>query len=401
MPSNFIDIRYFGIDFTELRNIKLISIDMDKLILKKQENPSNKIDQLGITIYVYDTASEGNVEIAYIKVNDSNKFNEFAFGVVLTENKTSIKSYVKLSTSIKYYEQDGEVRGNNSKPLGISEYIEFIGQIKDYLEYEYGIVVDMSEAKWEAIELTRQTTLNEEYFRYSPLLQAFYSLAPQRLWGTEEDKRKKAHGIIPARNKEYGEYVDTMKLGNASIGEIVYNKTKQLKDVYGVEIFVEMMRVELKLKNSNQCDKVFGEKTIYQVTDEELKDYFISRMKSDLIKQYDEFIYGVNEEGRKKKISLQKKLERRANNKKYKNDKGKYKSGWANLFFVDVYSIEDKETKMVLAQDTQMILDVIKSITKSNYSRTYKNLIDSIEERPKTKRNLDRYIEIKDKLINF
>lgn len=398
---NYIDIRYFGIDFTELRNIKLISINLDTLKIKKQENPSNRIEQLGVTTYVYDTSTDENVEISYIKVIDNKKFNEFVFGVVANDGGKIITPYIKLKTSIKYFEQDGEKRENNSKPLNISEYQEFIMQIKDYLEDEYEIIIDVSEAKWEALELTRQFTLKEKYCKYSLLLEAFYRLAPARLWGYEEDKRKKAHGLDYERDKEYGQYIDTMRLGNASVGEIIYNKTKQLKAVYEVEIEIEMMRVELKLKNSNQCDKAFGDKSIFEITDEDLKEYFLKRIQMDLIQKYKEFIHGVDEEGRKKKISLEKKLERRANIKKYKNDKGKYKSGWANMFFVDVYSLKDKETGMILAQDTDMILNIIKKKTKNNYARTLKTLNDSIEERPETKGNLDRFAEINDKLLNI
>lgn len=398
---NTIDIKYFGIDKTILRNIKLISINLDLLKLKKQENTLNRIDQTGITTYVWDSEKEENVEINYIKIVDNKRFTNFAFGVVLCNNKTKIEPYVKIETSVSYFEQNGELRGNNSKPLSMEEYIEFVNQIKDYLEEEYQVVIDITEAKWEEVEIARQFTLKENYCKYSYILENLYFLAPARMWGMEEDKRKKAHGLQHERDKEYGTYVDSMCLGNASIGEIFYNKTKQLKKTKGIELEVEFMKVELKIKNSNQYDTAFGNKTIYQIADKDLKEYFLERLSKDVFKNYDEFLYGVNEEGRKKKISLEKKLERRAKSKKYKNDKGKYKSGWATLFYSDVHSIEDKETGRMIGQDSEMILGVIKKITKSNYSRTLKTLQESIDERPKTKNNLDRYAEIKTKILDL
>lgn len=396
-----IDIKYFGIDKTILRNIKLMSINLKLLKLKKQENILNRIDQTGITTYVWDSEKEENVEISFIKIVDNKRFTNFTFGLILCDNKTKIEPYVKIETSVSYYEQDGELRGNNSKPLSMKEYRELVEQIKDYLQEEYEIVIDTSEAKWESVEITRQFTINEKYYNYSLILENFYFLAPARMWGMEEDKRKKAHGLTHSRDKDFGTYVDTMRLGNASVGEIFYDKTKQLKEKKNVELEVEFMRVEVKIKNSNQYDKTFGNKTIHEITDEDLKEYFKNRLIKDVIKNYDEFLYGVNEEGRKKKISLEKKLERRAKNKKYKNDKGKYKSGWATLFYSDVHSIEDKDTGRVIGQDSEMILAVIKKITKSNYSRTLKSLQESIDERPKTKNNLVRYNEIKTKILDL
>lgn len=398
---NTIDIRYFGLDKTILRNIKLISINLELLKFKKQENQQNRVDQVGVTTYVWDSEKEENVEINYIKIVDNKRFSTFAFGVVLHEGKTKIEPYVKIETSVSFYEQDGELRGNNSKPLSTKEYIDYINQIKDYLKEEYQIVVDISEAKWEYVEIARQYTLKERYCNYSYVLENLYFLAPKRMWGMEEDKRKKAHGLHHAKDKEYGAYVETMYLGNASVGEIFYNKTKQLKKEKDIELEVEFMKVELKIKNSNQYDVAFGNKTIFEISDEDLKEYFIERLTKDIFKNYDEFLYGVDEEGRKKKISLEKKLEKRAKSKKYKNDKGKYKSGWATLFYSDVHSIEDKETGRIIGQDSGMILSVIKKITKSNYSRTLKSLQESIEERPKTKNNLDRYAEIKFKSLEI
>lgn len=399
--DGFIDIRYFGIDFTELRNIKIESLDLEHLKLKKQEQTNNRIDQAGITAYIYDVSTEQNVEVSYLKIVDNIKFNELVFGVIWVEETKEIKSYVKLNTSIKYYEVDGEIRGNNTKPLSIVEYRDFISQIKEYIESEYRIKIDCSEAMFEQLEIARLFSIEEKYCMYSPLLDAFYTLAPKTLWGYEKDKRKRAHGLEYERNKEYGKYVETMKLGNASMGEIIYNKTTQLRNVYDIELEIEFMKVELKLKTGTQCTKAFEDKTIYQITDMDMKEYFLKRVSKDLIRPYNDFIFGVNEEGRNKKISLSKKLEKRAKAKKYKNDKGKYKSGWATLYYSDVHRIKDKETGMLLAQDSQLILDVIKSITKSNYSRIYKNLIESIEESPEIKNNLVRYHEIKNKILNI
>ena len=271
-----------------------------------------------------------------------------------------------------------------------------MAQIKDYLLDEYDIKININKAKFNYIEMTRNFNVNYRFVEYGRVLESIYYLAPKTI------RKPNAKGLEDGAKTDtiYGVYYDEVILGNDSIEEIIYNKTKQLKEKEDIDLAIDFMRVEYKLIDMRKCIHYFGDRTIYEIEDDELRDIFIARVTKDLITPYEEYIYG---NGKKRKKSLYKKMLEQAKTREvYKNSQGKYKSGWAKDFMLDMCSLEDLEVGIVYMQDIEICLQVIEKIVgKKNYQRTYKSLLSRIDERPKIKNNLDKFAEIKDKLINF
>lgn len=389
-----IKINWFGVDFVEFREIELEQISLKVLKIKKQEQDKNILDQAGKTTYVYDVDSGENVEISKIKIVDGNKFDDFVFGCTYYKDLEKVVPYIHIKTSIKYFESNGEKRENNFKPLEMKEVGELLRQIKDYLLDEYDIKINISKAKFNKVELSRIFNVNYRFCEYGRVLESIYYLAPKTI--RKPDKK----GLHDGKriDSEYGVYYDSVELGNDSIEEIIYNKTSQLKEKEKIELEVDFMRVEYKLNDVRKCTHYFGDRTIYEIEDDELLDIFIKRVEKDLITPYEEYLYGNT---KKRKKSLYKKLlEEAKKREEYKNSKGKYKSGWAKEFILDMASLEDLEVGIVYLQDVEIGLQVIEKIVgKKNYARTYKTLKKKIDERPKIQNNLIKLDEIKCKLL--
>ena len=336
-------IKYFGIDLTTIKKAKIISFNRKKLLLKNQENPNNRFDQSGITVYLKDEETGENVEVSHIKIQDNYKFMDFIFGVNYVKSTNKVTPFVHITMSVSSFEEDGEMRGNNFKSLSMSEYREFVVQVKDYLYSKYGILIDISEVEFENVEIANTFFLEREYKEYSDTLKAMYMFAPEGMKKAEKGKKKKAHDLV---YDDDSQYIETMKLGNGSIGLQTYYKSMQMEEKYKITLGADAMRVELKLKGGTRCSQIFNNKTIYEITDDDLKEYYLERVEKDLIKGLGEYI--------KKGNKLIKKY--------IKDEKEVNPRGWTSKTISMVFSIKYSEEKTV--KGSVVMVDLANSVVK-------------------------------------
>ena len=386
-----IDINYFGIDLTVIKRVKIISINKRLLLLRNQENVNNRFDQTGITTYLKDEETEDNIEVSHIKIEDNNKFIDFVFGVNYVKSTNKRTPFAKIKMSVKSFEdENGEKRGNNFKSLSIAEYRIFVQQVKDYLYDRYGILIDISEVEFESVELANTFFLNRKYKEYSDTLKAMYMFAPTGM--RKKEGNKKTHGL---QYDDDTQYIETMSIGNASVGLQVYCKSKQLEESIAFDI--EAMRVEVKIKSGIRCSQIFG-KTIHEITDEELKEYYLNRVEKDFVKGFEEYI--------KKGNKLIKKY--------IKDEKEVNARGWTGKTISTVFSMKYSEEKTIkgekklivkdisMAFDVQQVLDIIRKEMKrkSTYDIAVKRMSRDIEVLGNKKNNLENANEIISKMLN-
>lgn len=394
-----IDISYFGIDLSVVKRAEIISINKRLLLLKNQENPNNRFDQTGITTYLKDEETGENIEVSHIKIEDNNKFVDFVFGVnyVKSTDKRTPFVHIKLSVS-SFQDENGEKLGNNFKSLNIVEYRLFLEQVKDYLYEEYGILIDISKVEFESLELANTFFLNKSYREYSDTLKVMYIFAPNGMKKKEKDKRKDAHGI---RYDDNSEYIATMFIGNGSVGVKAYCKSGQLEEKSNIPFEIDAMRVEVKVKNGIRCSQIFG-KTIYEITDEELKEYYLERVKKDFIKGFEEYIKKSNKLIRQY-IKEEKKV----------NPRGWTQKSMGMVFAIKFYEEKkDKKTEtgkriiekdIPMAFDVQQVLDIMRKEMKrkSTYDIAVKRMSRDIEKLRNKKNNLENATEIIDKMLKL
>lgn len=393
-----IDISYFGIDLTTIKRAKIISINKRLLLMKNQENANNRFDQTGITTYLKDEETGENIEVSHIKIEDNNKFLDFVFGVNYVKSTDKRTPFVHIKMSVSSFEDEhGEKLGNNFKSLSIMEYRLFVQQVKEYLYEEYGILIDISEVEFENLEIANTFFLNKTYKEYSDTLKAMYMFAPVGMKKKEKDKRKDAHGI---RYDDDCEYIATMFIGNGSVGVKAYCKSGQLEEKLSIAFEIDAMRVEVKVKNGIRCSQIFG-KTIYEITDEELKEYYLERVKKDFIKGFEDYIKKGN-----KLIKLYIKEEREL------NPRGWTQKAIGMVFAMNYY--EEKKSKksetgkviiekdISMAFDVQQVLDIMRKEMKrkSTYDIAVRRMSRDIEKLGNKKNNLENANEIINKMLN-
>ena len=260
--------RMIGIDKSILKNWQLESIELKKLLSKK-----NVIVQTtGYTTTVLDYETSNLVDIAYIKIKDKYMFNVLQFGVKYVGEKRIIYGFLDMHIN------GAEGKTNNLKPLLLSEYHKLVTSIEKYLIEEYGVHIDFENAKFEMLELNRTIELDRDFKEYKHLFTLMFLLAPKTY--------KSKHIYLDNKDNEIRGFV----VNNKSVMFKLYNKTDQLLSLYKITTDKQYLRIEYVLQNSKKIESVFKGCSLFDLSDEKIKSYLIETIKKDLIKNLENHI---------------------------------------------------------------------------------------------------------------
>lgn len=353
----------FGIDYTSIGSLKIRFLE-DIEILKNHKNVSI-YQKNGAVSTIYDR--KGN-ELNYTTiVIEDRKFKKLTIGSKLDKNFK--KDYIILDLSIK----EG---GNNLVPLGKEQYDKRLGEVIEYIYIEYRIMLSSVDASFRLIEINNTIKVENDINSYYEILKLIAELASKKYKNNNvaRDSRKNIKGIF---------------VGNNTLEYKIYNKTKQLKEVYNIVVDENYLRFEIVLLNSKKIKEVFGTTKVSEISIEMIESYYIEAIKKDIFKRIDKYIEDSNKKLKKiAKIEKEKDIRR-----------------WVKSFFLSSlslkYIVKDENSDVDLVFDIQQLLDIIKEHTKKNYSRAYKNINEYIDEREHKKNNLAKYNEIKQKVLNL
>lgn len=352
----------FGIDKTVLRNWEIESIDFDKL----RSNGTKIIIQTEGYATPIVNCKTGEVEqIAYLKITDAFMFNTLQFGVKLTGGKQIVYGFLDLHID----EERGG--GNNVKPLKAEEYHELIEKIERYIISEYGVNINLKSAKFEKLELNKTIKLDKSFQEYRHILNLMCLLAPKTYKSRDfkRDNQNKVTGIL---------------LSNKSLSCKVYDKTKQVKAVYKIELEGEYMRIEYTLETSKKVDSVL-KGNIYELTDEEIEKYLKDSIEKDLIKPLEKHIKKGNKE-----LNKVAKLEKEKDSKK-----------WTRFFLLKAVSMNNEDDVPVVFSKEQIESILEKNISrKDSYKRTMKKLELDFQDYKHLYGNFEKIEEIKTKIFS-
>ncbi len=334
-----------GIDKTTINNIGIISIDFKKL-----KSCDNVIwSKEGATISLQTNIPGQYQEVSYIKITDEHVFNTFNFGIKL--NGGRMVTYCLIELHIR------SLRGDNMNPLSMEAYKRMLQEVKQYISERYGIRLNFDDIGFKEIEINCTFKLDRDFKEYEYLLDRFLETAPKRY----KDR---------ARFTDNYNNIKEIVFFNKSAKLKVYDKKKQLHDVYKIKINDNLMRIEYTFNRSQKVEDVFGSNKVGLLTDEAVKEYIKEAIDKDLIKP----LLNHVEEGNKELLKIAKKYQKL------------YPRGWGKRFIDDVrtlkiikeYKEKDgiKVEERMLLVDNQQLKDVLNKIMKNKQSlkRLYKEI---------------------------
>lgn len=349
--------RYVGIDKTELRNIEVGKIDIDRLIQSEKAQISFTDSELGYL--VQDT--EGNRHrVDSIVINDEYMFNSFRLGYKKRKGDRDYYTILDVTIATKEGESD------NLRPLNISEYRNKINNIKSYMRDIYGVYLDISEARFNTIEVNITNEMIHKFHDYRMIFEA-----------VRQKRNHKKYPVFGLKEKklQYETYIFSNKSLTNELK--LYNKTEQLAYCFSIYKKENYMRMEYRLNSYELIANRLGTDKVKDLTDEAIRDFLSKSIQEDIFKPVEAYINDTN-----------KQLD-----KMYKNLKKKYKRGHIRQF---AQYCSQKEVQILDME--QVVAIAKKDMSKSNHFKLNYKIVDEVMPTV-LKNNLDKLAELKDKFI--
>lgn len=323
-----------GLDKTKVKAFTVTLIDFEKF--KRNKSVIYKEDVFGIGIQ----STMGEIlNFDYLKITDGFMFNTLTLGV--KKNKGVINPYSFIEIHISH----GDER--NLKPITIEEYHVLLKQIRDYIEAEYGVSIDFSEAKFEQVEVNITSPMELKFESYEYLLSQMIMLLPRRY----------AYSLYVGKDRVTKQF----DFYNKSIQGKIYDKTKQLKEVHNINIDKQYMRIEYTLNKPSKIKSCLKNEFIYGIKDEDIEEWITNQIKKDLVNPIQQHIKKVNN-------TLLKVAE---------EEKSMDIRKWTRNFINRAMALRETVTrgKLVLVTDMSQVMNLIEELTsKSNAKRTNNRL---------------------------
>lgn len=348
--------RYVGIDRTELRNIRVDAIDMDKL-RATDSLISFTNSELGYLVHA--TTGEAK-RVDRLVIKDGYMFNSFMLDFKKMKGDRNYYTILDVTIATKEGESD------NLRPLNISEYRNKINNIKSYMQRIYGIYLDISEARFHTIELNITNEMMYPFHDYRMIFEA-----------VRQKRNHKKYPVFGLKEKklQYETYIFSNKSLTNELK--LYNKTEQLAYCFSIYKKEQFMRFEYRLHSYDLIQNRLGTSLVSELTDQAIRDFLSKSIQEDIFKPVEAFISDSN-----------KKLEQT-----YKNLKKQYKRGHTRLF---ANYCNGKEVAIL---DAEQIYNIIKkNTTRTNHLAENKRLIYSVVSDCLVG-NLDKLDELKDKFL--
>lgn len=328
-------MEFIGIDKTIVKNFTAIKVDMDKL---NSEGNTDNVMCLRYCQNKYNYFLENREDnFNLIKIKDNTMFNTLKIDVKKVGNNNFIQ-YAMLDMSIR---QEGS---NNLVPLTVDAYRQKIKAVFKYIGERYGIMCDISNLKFENIELNATLELDQEFNNYIRALSVLILVAPHTY-------KNRFIMINHVKNK-----VNQLEISNKSLKAKFYDKGEQLQEVYELDTHKNILRVEYTILTAEKMQDIFNHNELNKLTDQDIKQFIKSQFEKDFISRYNKF----RDNSFKSLIKLAKQFQ--ANNKQ-----------WIKPFLLHLINIE-LETKRPLLMDMLDLKDVVKALDKAHYSRNWKQI---------------------------
>jgi len=201
-----------------------------------------------------------------LRIGKNEYFNQFEYSI-------GVEGYIyaRLQLSVEYDEF------HNLNCMSCMELKERLICIKEYLEREYGIIIEVSNARIIKMEINKTIVLDYSYERYHRVLHLMSHNLPGRLrLKGEGDYKSKDSSPGTTKRECKPQYLQTISKGSGKRGIHieVYDKKAQLKRDYKINLGHECLRFELTLNSPKKVRDALGTDIIAKLSDERVNEYF-------------------------------------------------------------------------------------------------------------------------------
>ena len=349
--------RYVGIDRTELRNIEVIKIDVDRLLQSDTTQISFTNNELG---YLVHTTTGEAKRVDRLVIKDGYMLNSFRLDYKKMKGDRSYYTILDVTIATKEGESD------NLRPLNISEYRNKINNIKSYMRDIYGVYLDISEARFNTIELNVTNEMMHTFHDYRMIFEA-----------VRQKRNHKKYPVFGLKEKklQYETYIFSNKSLTNELK--LYNKTEQLAYCFSIYKKEQFMRFEYRLNSYELIANRLGTDKLSELTDQAIRDFLCKSIQEDIFKPVEAYINDTNKEL----------------DKMYKNIKKKYKRGYIRQF---AQYCSQKEVQILDME--QVVAIAKKDMSKSNHFKLNYKIVDEVMPSI-LKKNYEKLDELKEKFI--
>lgn len=288
----------------------------------------------GMPVYL---STDSGFQYSSITLENFHEIEEFCYGVTV-----SGQPYGRVVLTVP---DDGFHNLNCCTP---EEYIDTISIVQGYLISEYGIQTDFQNAKYKSIEINKTININGLFPEYQRVLTLMMYLLPAklRLHG-EADYSSKDHS---ARMKvtNYSRCINTYckESGQRGISVKIYDKSRQLEEVYNILVTEEYLRYEVTLRSPEKIKAYLGTNSIFSISESDIKSFFKKFI-------YDNVYLPYAEHKRKLRIELVRLLKRNY----IKGDRK-----WINRVLLQIADAELGNRSIPLMLDIEELLSAIDEV---------------------------------------
>lgn len=248
-------IERIGLDRTVISNFRIESIDFAKL----SAHGNITLETEGQFAYNLKNGSS----FRWLKIVDNHFFGTLVAGTRKAERFK--QDYARLDIRIGTNQE-----GNLQNKLLI-DYKRYILEVFDYLYREYGIMADYTDIKFNLMEINCTFEIQHLFHEYHRILRLIMFNLPQTY--------KKLGQIQTANKKKYRLETETFYRGNSSMELKIYDKKKQIEQVYHKTIQNNFMRIEIVLKKPQKIKEVFHTNLVKKITDKQIHEFYIGQFK--------------------------------------------------------------------------------------------------------------------------
>lgn len=273
---------FMNISDLELNSIKRVGIDKIKLSGFAVEHiDMHKLQAMADRVEIVQSINplkpckrhmpESGAGISKILIKDNEIFSDLLIGCSNCGNSIPIE-YVYLTICVS------NAKGFNLENMTYEEYDTYIHQVLEYIHSEYGITLHNAYMKVDYIEINTNIFLTNAFSQYNRVLRLFMSFFHNHLGKLNTYDKIGNKKII---------HEESFTRSNKSLEVIFYDKIQQLKNE-GMEIEhgIEILRIELKLKNRKKIKSVFESSFWKDLSQEKLNEYFHQQIYENLLKKF-------------------------------------------------------------------------------------------------------------------
>lgn len=174
--------------------------------------------------------------------------------------------------------------GDNLQNLLIGEYKARLKEVFKHIKEEYSIVISQDNLLLKEIEINGTFEIEGKFADYRRAILLLVQNLPKKKFTDKKGHNLKYGSWYEVQNDFIN--LQTIFAANSRVELKIYSKTDQLNQVHDLGYTKDYMRIEYKLKKSDSVCSSLSTNDIAELTDDNLKEFFLQRFQEDIVEPY-------------------------------------------------------------------------------------------------------------------